>query len=133
VSLSRRHFLALSFFALPGFRRWPQALGVDGHPTPRPGITAAKVLTEKELEDSPGAIVAFNEVRQIPQIADGIRCHCGCADVDGYYSLLTCYERPVAMATVCDTCQGQGRYAYRLHRAGKSLDDIRAAIDARFG
>lgn len=104
----------------------------DGHPTPRPGITAANVLEENELKDTPDAIDAFNEVRQIPQIADGIRCHCGCAEVEGYYSLLSCYERPTAMATMCDKCQEQGRYTFRLHRAGKSLDEIRAAIDARF-
>jgi hypothetical protein len=36
------------------------------------------------------------------------------------------------MARHCDKCQGQGRYAFRLQRAGKSLDEIRAAIDARY-
>jgi hypothetical protein len=36
------------------------------------------------------------------------------------------------MAQMCDLCQGHGRYAFRLHNAGKSLDEIRAAIDARY-
>ena len=30
------------------------------------------------------------------------------------------------------TCQAQGRLASRLEKSGKSLDDIRAAIDRKF-
>ena len=86
----------------------------------------------KDLADSPRARVAFDEVRQIPQIVDGIRCQCGCAEIEGNYSLLSCYEG-AGMARGCDVCQGQGRLAFRLHKAGKSLDEIRAAIDERYG
>ena len=111
-----------------GPRRGPRP-----HPTPRPGITAEKVATEAQLGAWVDALPAFDEVRQIPEIVDGIRCNCGCADTPGYYSLLTCYEGEEAMARVCHICQGQGRLAFRLHSAGKSLEEIRAAIDARFG
>jgi hypothetical protein len=89
------------------------------------------VLTHEQLKDSPDAITAFDQVRQIPQIVDGIRCHCGCAKEKGFYSLLSCYEGD-GMARDCHICQGQGRMAFRLHRAGKSLAEIRTAIDARF-
>jgi hypothetical protein len=37
------------------------------------------------------------------------------------------------MARICEICRGQGRYAFRLHKSGKTLDEIRAAIDARYG
>ena len=104
-----------------------------GHPAPRKGRDASRVPKASELKDSPDAIVAFDEVRQIPQVVDGIRCQCGCATLPGFYSLLSCYETADAMARSCHICQGQGRYAFRLHKAGKSLDEIRAAIDARFG
>ena len=103
-----------------------------GHPTPRPGIDASRVLKDDQLKGSPDAITAFDQVRQIPQIVDGIRCHCGCATLKGYYSLLSCYEGD-AMAQDCHICQGQGRMAFRLHADGKSLDEIRAAIDAKYG
>lgn len=139
--LSRRHFLALSLFALPGSDRSMAALlhhcerldSQGRHPEPRPGINAERVASEAELQDAPDAIDAFNQVRQIPQIIDGIRCNCGCADRKGFYSLLSCFEGPDAMAKYCDKCQGEGRYAFRLHRSGKSLIEIRAALDARFG
>lgn len=102
------------------------------HPTPRPGITAANVLTAEQLAGAPHAIPVFDLVREIPEIMDGIRCQCGCADTPGFYSLLSCYESE-GMARFCDICQGEAHLVHRLHRAGQSLDDIRGAIDARFG
>jgi len=130
--LSRREFLALSCAA-------PWLLHVHGrarqgpHPTPRPGIDASHVLQEEEIKGGKDVIAAFNEVRQIPQIVDGIRCQCGCAKHPQFYSLLSCYEGPKAMAQTCETCQGQGRYVFELHSSGKTLDEIRAAIEERYG
>ncbi len=103
------------------------------HPTPRKGITAAKVLTKEQLAAAPGAIDAFDGVREIPEVVDGIRCNCGCAGQPGFYSLLSCYEGESAMAQFCPICQGEGRMAARLHKAGKTLDEIRTAIDAKYG
>jgi hypothetical protein len=37
------------------------------------------------------------------------------------------------MARMCFICQGEGRMTYRLHTAGSTLDEIREAIDARYG
>ena len=135
--LSRRSFMGrvtgLLLVVLPSERLWagiPRGRGP--HPAPRPGITAANVLSHDELSTAPHAIDVFDQVREIPEIVDGIRCQCGCADQPGFYSLLSCYEKD-GMARFCEICQGEGRLAYRLHKAGDTLDDIRAAIDARFG
>lgn len=100
------------------------------HPEPRPGIDASKVLQTADLENKKAGPV-FDMVRQIPQVIDGIRCHCGCADLPESYSLLTCYES--GMAQYCNICQGQGRLAFKLSSEGWSLNGIRAAIDAQFG
>ena len=102
------------------------------HPTPRKGITGAKVLTAAQLTGAPDLVELFDGIRAIPHIADGIGCHCGCADFNGHRSLLTCYEAD-AMAKSCPICQGEGRVAVRLSKAKKSLDEIRAAIDAQYG
>jgi hypothetical protein len=144
MSPSRRSFLALFAVALMGLRPPPHRAawvmmchaprgGPHPHPAPRAGVTAEKVLASDQLGVWADAAPAFDEVRQIPEIIDGIRCNCGCADDPSFYSLLTCYEGSEAMARVCHICQGQGRLAFRLHQAGKTLDEIRAAIDARFG
>ncbi len=117
--------------ALPAWARGARRRATD-HPTPRPGITAANVLPDSALTEYPGCQSAFEAVRKIPQVVDGIRCQCGCAELPGFYSLLSCYESS-GMARICPICQGEARMAYRLFQSGKSLDEIRTAIDARFG
>lgn len=102
------------------------------HPTPRAGITGAKVLTAADLTRSPHLVELFDGIRAIPRIADGIGCHCGCAELSSHYSLLSCYEGE-AMAKACPICQGEGRVTVRMAKAGKSLAEIRTAIDAQFG
>jgi hypothetical protein len=135
---SRRHFLAVALGALAASFPFVGRLGASrrrlafDHPTPRPGITSVKVLTPEQLADTPQVIPVFDSVRAIPEIVDGIRCKCGCADVEGFYSLLSCYEGD-GMARHCPICQGEGRMVARLHREGKSLDEIRGAVDARWG
>jgi hypothetical protein len=142
--LSRRAFLATGIGAIATLmassaaaHAHSRACAHDGtkggaHPDPRPGITGARVATKEQLADVPALIPLFDSVRAMPEIADGIRCHCGCADLPGYRSLLSCYEGGDAMARECKTCQGQARLAARLEQSGKSLDEIRAAIDAKF-
>jgi len=112
--------------------RQARRLGKGPHPTPRPGITASKVLTADALKENPKAAHVFDMVRQIPEIVDGIRCQCGCAELPEFYSLLSCYEAD-GMAQHCVICQGEGSLAFVMHQQGKTLDQIRAAIDERFG
>jgi hypothetical protein len=140
VLYSRRTFVGRvggALAALVPLVRWSPSHVCRGavagpHPTPRPGITAAQVLTREQLAETPSVISVFDQVREIPEVVDGIRCQCGCADLEGFYSLLSCYEGE-AMARHCPVCQGEGRLAYRLHGEGKSLAEIRQAIDARYG
>jgi hypothetical protein len=94
-------------------------------------VNAAKVLAADQLHVAEAAPV-FDLVREIPQVVDGIRCHCGCAPLPGYYSLLSCYEG-AGMAQHCDICQGEARLAHKLHGQGWSLDGIRSAVDAAYG
>jgi hypothetical protein len=132
-STSRRQFLATATALIAGLLvPLRAARAADGHPTPRSGITGAKVLTKDDLKETPDFIPLFDSVREIPQIVDGIRCNCGCAELPGKYSLLSCYEGD-GMARFCHICQGQARLTARLHQAGKSLHEIRSAIDAQFG
>ena len=136
--ITRRQFLGACTTGVAALGVWPhgaRALAprlAVAHPTPRPGITGAKVLTAEQLAKSPSLVPLFDAVRAIPEIVDGIRCQCGCASMPGYYSLLSCYEGD-AMARACPICQGQGRLAARLHAEGRTLDEIRAAIDAKYG
>ncbi len=135
--VTRRGFLVLlpGLFLVAATRRgWASGEAYTNqrkHPTPRRGIDASRVVAAKDLDDDADVRRAFELVRQIPQVADGIRCHCGCDAMEGYYSLLSCFEKD-GMAQHCEVCQGHVVLAHRLHKAGKSLKQIRAAIDAEF-
>lgn len=137
INVTRRRALLL-LAGVAGFTGVPRlaraaAARKPVHPVPRKGVTGSRVATAAMLTRSPHLVPLFDEVRAVPHVVDGIRCHCGCADLDGHYSLLTCYEGEDAMAKICPICQGMGRVAVRMAKAGRSLDDIRAAVDAQFG
>lgn len=105
------------------------------HPEPRKDYKPTKVLTAEALDGDKELIELFNGVREFSTLVDGIRCHCGCADSEGMYSLLSCFEgdNPMqAMSKWCPICQGQGRLTIRLAKQGKTLDEIRKAIDVRY-
>jgi hypothetical protein len=133
MPLTRRDLFALALggLATAVLRRDGATAPPRGpHPTPRPGIDASKVLTKDQLHKADAAPI-FGKVRQIPEIIDGIRCHCGCAEQKDKYSLLSCFEGD-GMGQHCEVCQGQAKLAFSLHRLHRSLDQIRASIDARF-
>jgi hypothetical protein len=100
------------------------------HPDPRPDVDGSRVLAAGDV--APKVSELFDGIRGIAHIADGIGCHCGCGAMPGMRSLLSCYEG-IGMAQFCVICEGEGRLAVRLHAEGASLDDIRDAIDRRFG
>ncbi len=135
----RRRFLQLVPGALLGTVLLPARLDArrrhsTSHPEPREGITGEGVVPTEQLraEGIPDETIAlYDGIREIPEIADGLACYCGCA-LMGNRSLLTCYH-DTGMARGCLICQGSGRIAIRRHAEGQTLDQIRRAIDARYG
>ena len=101
------------------------------HPEPRPGVNASKVTPREKLADADLARI-FDQVREMPHIADGLACRCGCMEDPAVRSLLSCYEGD-GMASHCMICQGQAETAYRHFKRGASLAEIRRAVDAEFG
>ena len=104
--------------------------GAFAHPDPRPDVDGSKVLAAADVREDMAEL--FDGIRQIPHIADGLGCHCGCGAMPEMRSLLSCYEG-IGMAQFCVICSGEGRLAVSLHAEGHSLDEIRAAIDRRYG
>lgn len=103
------------------------------HPDPRPGITAERVLTGSAVPRTPGAAEAYAAARAAPQVLDGTYCHCDCSKhaKPPHRSLLTCFESD--HGAYCDICMGEAVLAAQLSSEGKTLDDIRRAIDRQFG
>ena len=131
---SRRGFLAMLpvvLVAVGSGRSLALSAQTKPHPTPRKGVDASRVVAAKDVDGDKAAVEVFELVREIPQVIDGIRCSCGCESIEGYYSLLSCFERD-GMAAHCEVCQEHVRLIHKLHRQGKTLAQIRAAVDAKF-
>lgn len=111
-----------------GTRR-PTPKAKNHHPNARAGITGAKVLSGEVVPSR--AREPYTIAARIPEVLDALYCHCDCHERDGKRSLLECFEDD--MATSCGICQGQARMAGEMHADGKSLTEIRSAIDRRWG
>jgi Protein of unknown function with PCYCGC motif len=103
----------------------------SSHPTPRPGVTGAKILPDFAIPHNPGAVEAYAAARRAPATLDGVYCHCDCSKHAGHRSLLTCFESD--HGAFCDICMGEATLASDMASRGQSLRDIRAAIDRQFG
>ena len=101
------------------------------HPEPRAGVTSDKVLPASTLSEHPDVVSVYAMAKEIPEVLDGLYCHCECSKHSGHYSLLECFESD--HGSHCDICLGEAELAYRMTKEGKTLAEIRAAIDARFG
>jgi hypothetical protein len=101
------------------------------HPAVRAGVTSAKVLPAKAFTAQPDVARVYAMAETIPEVLDGLYCHCECSRHSGHYSLLTCFESD--HGSKCDICLGEAALAYKLAKEGKTLEQIRVAIDAQFG
>ena len=114
-----------------GYRLMAERGVKSEHPQPRAGVTAAKVVPASAFAQQPDVARVYAMAKQIPEILDGIYCYCDCAKHSGHYSLLTCWESE--HGALCDICLGEAELAYKMAKEGKSLEEIRAAVDAEFG
>jgi hypothetical protein len=104
--------------------------GAGHHPTPRADVTGSRVMSASTWGEDARLVRAYANAREFPAVFDGLYCYCVCKENMGHRSLLTCYESEHAAS--CDICLTEGTMAGQMHRQGKSLDDIRRAIDAQF-
>ena len=105
--------------------------GQGGHPTPRPGVTAAGVVPRSMLTGYVNEVNAYAAARANPEVLDGLYCHCDCSKHSGHRSLLTCFESQHGAA--CEVCQREAIMGAEMHGRGATLDQIRQAVDAQFG
>ncbi len=106
----------------------------SAHPTPR--LDAATVQVRDVVPASayaayPRVAEVYREAAQIPEILDGLYCYCDCSRHSGHYSLLDCFKSDHGAG--CDICLSEAALAYKMAKEGKSLDQIRSAVDALYG
>jgi Protein of unknown function with PCYCGC motif len=100
------------------------------HPEPRPGVTGENVLAEAELGSKRRVLEAYEAARTHPELFDGIYCACQCDKSMDHRSLLSCFESRQAIG--CMACREEAEVVARLARDGKTLAEIRVAVDKEF-
>ena len=100
------------------------------HPQPRADRRHA-VLPPSQFAAHPEVARVYEMAAEIPQMLDGIHCHCNCNVHRGHYSLLSCFEED--HGSMCGACMNEVKLAHRRAAEGATLDQIRAEIDATFG
>jgi hypothetical protein len=141
-SLTRREFLGraglagLAIAAPRGAMDVGRAFGRHAekpfpHPDPRPGVTAEHVLQPDQVGDRKGVLAAYDMARANPELFDGLYCACNCHDSMGHRSLLSCFETKQPMG--CVGCQDEAELVGRLAKEGKTLTEIRLAVDKAYG
>jgi hypothetical protein len=102
-----------------------------GHPAPRAGLTAADVAPASRYAAYPRIAEVYEMAAQIPGVLDGLYCHCDCSRHSDHRSLLTCFQDDHGAA--CDVCLTEAALAFRMTTEGRSLKEIRAAVDGLYG
>lgn len=100
------------------------------HPAPRPGLTAADVESPVRYAGYPRVAEVYEMAAQIPDVLDGLYCHCDCSKHSDHRSLLTCFQDDHGAA--CDVCLTEAALAFSMTGEGKSLKQIRKAVDALY-
>jgi len=101
------------------------------HPDPRPGVTGETVVPSARYANYPRVEAAYMQAAEIAAVLDGLYCYCDCARHSGHRSLLTCFESDHAAA--CDVCMSEASVAHKMTMDGRSLDEVREAIDGFYG
>lgn len=98
------------------------------HPDPRSDVAATEVQSSSRYADRPQIAAVYDMAAAIPEVLDGLYCYCDCSVHSGHRSLLTCFRDDHGAA--CDVCLDQATLAYDMTNEGRSLKQIRKAVDA---
>lgn len=102
------------------------------HPEPRSDAVAlaTTVVPASVYRAYPRAQRAYRIAREIPTVLDGMYCHCRCRENFEHRSLLTCFQSDHGAA--CDICITEAEIANQMVSQGRTLDDVREAVDRAF-
>jgi thiol-disulfide isomerase/thioredoxin len=127
---------AMAFLDASGMSRLVHVHADLEHPEPREGITSERVLTAEaigeKLYSRKLVAASYEAAREYPVIFDGVACACSCGGKGGNHrSLLVCFE--TMQGSGCGACQEEAELVGKLAKEGKTLAEIRAEVDKKFG
>jgi hypothetical protein len=71
----------------------------------------------------------YEEAAAVPKVLYQLPCYCHCDRALGHTSLHSCFEG--THGAICSTCAKEGAYAYKMTKAGKTPQEIRAGIERK--
>ena len=101
------------------------------HPDPRPDAHSHHVASADRYGEYPRVAAIYTQAQEIKVVLDGLYCYCNCSEHSGHYSLLDCFADDHAAR--CDICLSEAALAWQMTGQGKSLDQVRDAIDNMYG
>jgi hypothetical protein len=101
------------------------------HPEPRADAHARHVMPASRYAGYPRVAEVYAWAAEIPATLDGLYCYCRCSEHSGHYSLLDCFASD--HGAQCDICLSEAVLARQMTHDGKTLDQIRDAIDGLYG
>jgi hypothetical protein len=104
------------------------------HPLPpRKGETLPAILSGAQLTGpffrEKWQVEVYKEAAEIPGVLYQLPCYCHCDRALGHASLHSCFEG--THGAICATCAAEEAYAYKMTRAGKTPEQIRAGIERK--
>ena len=97
------------------------------HPDPRSELSALTVESSSRYASYPRIAEVYDMAAEIPHVLDGLYCHCDCSKHSNHRSLLTCFQDDHGAG--CDVCLTEAALAHRMTNEGRSLKEIRQAVD----
>jgi hypothetical protein len=89
-----------------------------------------------DLFQDPDIRARYRESFLLRQVLLQLPCYCGCHGKAEHKSLYACYVAPVGAecySAECVVCLEEAKMAEEMVAKGAAVEDIRAAIDARYG
>lgn len=77
------------------------------------------------------ALAAYSAAKRYPEVLDQLYCYCSCDNPPfNHVSLLSCFVD--RHGETWDLCQEEALRAAQLYSSGKSIEEIKAAVDREF-
>ncbi len=93
-----------------------------------PPIMSGKQLTGQFFREK-WQVEVYKQAAQIPNVLYQLPCYCRCDRALGHSSLHSCFEG--THGAICETCAAEEAYAYKMTKAGKTPEQIRAGIERK--
>lgn len=87
-------------------------------------------MTLNPVQFTGTAHLAYEAAQKHPELLMQLECYCGCKKYEGHNNLLDCFRTD--HGSHCTTCTGEAIDAVKLADEGMPVEQIRAALHARY-